>query len=459
MDVENVEQSTLNKLYLIVLGVVGLLSLGTVALCHWTAGCCADLIPEAAALLLLIVAELYFLVKRSRSGSQRDPEEHFKRRDLEEICRFFALAILIGFYVVLRLGWTDPTNRYRLILVIAVWALAFLSLGGLLGFIFGIPRSLVGSAADRQAEASRLGSGDTKRNYQTNTNFERVSDWLTQIIIGGTVTQLALMPQYLSDLGEYFSRAIFPSGFVDLVSLKASPWNLIGAGSTVYFTITGFLGSYLLTRLYLTAALERADGSKSSKVAQLSKITHSELAALEAAPLSFDCEQIEFDPIARSAAKNIVTVALEQLSHWRDLRAWAKAQFVEGNPKASIEGYIRALELNPSDAETHLGYGYALRKTKAFHYQVVLAQLELARASIMLATPHTLRTTIYTSLIYWNLYDESPRSFLTALRNACEYRKFAEIHPELASVNEPSILFNVACAYGQAYTWLEQSTK
>jgi hypothetical protein len=55
-------------------------------------------------------------------------------------------------------------------------ALAALVSGGLLGFLFGIPRS-----QHNNPSAGR---------YAVNTNLEQVSDWLTKILIGAVLIQL-----------------------------------------------------------------------------------------------------------------------------------------------------------------------------------------------------------------------------------------------------------------------------
>jgi len=76
-----------------------------------------------------------------------------------------------------------------LLLLIAITALLA---GGLLGFLFGIPK------VNRQ-----YAPGDDyakSRKYFPNTNLEEVSDWLTKIIIGVGLTQLIRIPEYLRNL-------------------------------------------------------------------------------------------------------------------------------------------------------------------------------------------------------------------------------------------------------------------
>ena len=52
-------------------------------------------------------------------------------------------------------------------------------IGGLVGFLFGIPRAVQGSTAPTGAAQ-----------YQANTNLEQVSDWLTKIIVGVSLVEI-----------------------------------------------------------------------------------------------------------------------------------------------------------------------------------------------------------------------------------------------------------------------------
>src|SRR5262245_22146151 len=70
------------------------------------------------------------------------------------------------------------------------------AVGAALGFLFALPRILSKDGSDGgsstgagEAEAPNQSLG--KRLLGTNTNLERVSDWLTTIIIGVGLTQLS----------------------------------------------------------------------------------------------------------------------------------------------------------------------------------------------------------------------------------------------------------------------------
>ena len=156
-------------------------------------------------------------------------------------------------------------NRYRwtrvlpgawsaglLALVIYSWALhswqvlgygaivgaAALILGGLVGFLFGIPRTVAGSTP-----------ADGATSYQGNTNLEQISDWLTKIIVGVGLVQIARGPNALAHLSHSIA-----TGFG---GKPASPG--FGLALVLYFAATGFLYLYLWSRLDLIRELRGLD--------------------------------------------------------------------------------------------------------------------------------------------------------------------------------------------------------
>jgi hypothetical protein len=115
---------------------------------------------------------------------------------------------------------------------------ASLGIGGILGFLFGIPRTLQGTAENR---------ADTE--IQANTNLEQISDWLTKILVGVGLTQLAEVPALVGKLATSVGGA-----------LGGSPYGPIAAiGIILYFLVCGFLFSYLWTRLFLPGAFREAE--------------------------------------------------------------------------------------------------------------------------------------------------------------------------------------------------------
>ena len=111
-------------------------------------------------------------------------------------------------------------------------------IGGLIGFLFGVPRSL--QDGQEQGRKSR---------YSSNTNLEQISDWLTKILVGVGLTQLRDIPAKLSNLcinlGPSFNGGTGGQVFVGTVVL--------------FFLVGGFLYGYLWTRLFLVLFLNETD--------------------------------------------------------------------------------------------------------------------------------------------------------------------------------------------------------
>jgi len=135
-----------------------------------------------------------------------------------------------------------------------LWGLAALSVGAIVGFLFGIPRVL---QADRPSDANGAASvTPTPDGYrvQVNTNLEQISDWLTKIIVGVGLINLGNLGPLLTRASRYVGASFGPE-----------PANEhFACGLLLYFSIMGFALGYLLTRLYLTGAFVAADRAATS---------------------------------------------------------------------------------------------------------------------------------------------------------------------------------------------------
>lgn len=128
-------------------------------------------------------------------------------------------------------------------------AVAFGSVGSLVGFLFGIPRTLQSALPRAKLAADGAGSpsGDADGYQQTvNTNLEQISDWLTKILVGVGLTQLQHIPAKLMGMATYFQSGFGGNASVTLVILLNS-------------MVFGFFAGYLLTRLFLAGAFYGAD--------------------------------------------------------------------------------------------------------------------------------------------------------------------------------------------------------
>jgi hypothetical protein len=131
----------------------------------------------------------------------------------------------------------------------AMIAGAAVMIGGFLGFLFGIPRTLQNEVGDQRAETE----------YRANTNLEQISDWLTKILVGVGLTQLSSVPEGLQGLGIYLQAA-----FGDRPGSGT-----FGLTITLYFLVAGFLFGFLWTRLFLQGAFREVDRELVAAVQQV----------------------------------------------------------------------------------------------------------------------------------------------------------------------------------------------
>ncbi|NQX33289.1 hypothetical protein [Herbiconiux sp. VKM Ac-2851] len=149
-----------------------------------------------------------------------------------------ALAIALGagiaICIALSLSASDFNVGVAFLLVGYMFAAA--AAFSIVGFIFGVPKTKEQSA---QAESGR---------FAASSSLEQISDWLTKIIIGATLVQVATLPGALAALGRYLATGL---------SLPNAP--AVAISVVVYGASVGFLMSYLWARLILRTMVESTE--------------------------------------------------------------------------------------------------------------------------------------------------------------------------------------------------------
>lgn len=158
-------------------------------------------------------------------------------------------VIAIFLYAAFQSGFAAFAATLTISLLLAT---ACVLVGGLVGFLFGIPRSLqqqerVGTEPD--GAESLAGGEDGGTGYRANTNLEQISDWLSKILVGVGLTQLGEIRTGLLAVAEFFGPALGGTP-------TSGPFAVV---VTATFLTCGFLAGYLWTRLYLASAFSRAD--------------------------------------------------------------------------------------------------------------------------------------------------------------------------------------------------------
>jgi tetratricopeptide (TPR) repeat protein len=374
----------------------------------------------------------------TNTRSQSDLSEDFKRTYL-----FFYGFVVIGMLFVLIGQWS------RNPLAALLWAFACLASGGFVGFLFGIPKvaqpsgppapgSTAPAAGNAGVASSAAGpspaAGDGYR-LLVNTNLTDISDWLTKIIVGLTLIQLQKIPDNLSRASLFIAY-----------SLGGTEQKSFAAGILVFFSVGGFLGGYLFTRLFLTGAFYRADQPN---------LTALGAEALRNAVISQESGSQQVSSDAEAAAKQMLSKSLDQLSSPQEIGDWAKAQSIAKNYQAAVEGYNKAISLCPTDVKLRLERAIACSGA-GLPRNLIKEQLLDAYKWLTPQTSPELKANLYKELTYAYLYVDPPEGFMGAIRYAEEYLNDPanrRVGPVFAKIG-----INLAAAYGQKYHWYSLHT-
>jgi CheY-like chemotaxis protein len=189
-------------------------------------------------------------------------------RDFWITACFIVASNLLGFIFIL----LQPSGNR---VTAALWALSCLASGGIVGFLFGIPRVLqddnAPNAEVNENEENKDPANTSKPFYrmQVNTNLEQISDWLTKIIVGVGLIEMRRIPELLNSLSGFLAAGL---------GERSAETQTLAAAIIVYFVVVGFLGGYLITRIYLAQAFSRADwGTQNTVTVGGRKLTITEI--------------------------------------------------------------------------------------------------------------------------------------------------------------------------------------
>lgn len=203
---------------------------------------------------------------------ERTQKELRRRLALRFMSIFASAVVLFGFFLLL------ASHGRGGVAVVGVGGLIFLaaaSVGGTLGFLFAVPRvlaqDLAGASAGSPAGAGERGAEATAdavptfktRLLQSNTNLERISDWLTTMLVGVGLTQLPSIDNGLYRFRRFIeeSVSILPAEGTPAVPGAAAvgpgPGILpaVGPMMLIFGAVIGFLSLYLYTRLVVVSLL------------------------------------------------------------------------------------------------------------------------------------------------------------------------------------------------------------
>ncbi|HVR97577.1 MAG TPA: hypothetical protein VMW27_13245 [Thermoanaerobaculia bacterium] len=160
------------------------------------------------------------------------------RKDADDTAWFRAVIGAMGFGLIsiITYSWTQESWSQVLACALLI-GLAAALVGALLGFVFGVPKTV--------ARGERV-PGDGVSSYEGNTNLEEISDWLTKILVGAGLVELKNIPGALDTFGAQFENK---------ASLGSFGW-VTGPAVAISYCVCGFLLAYLWARIYMIRDLD-----------------------------------------------------------------------------------------------------------------------------------------------------------------------------------------------------------
>ncbi len=168
-------------------------------------------------------------VQQGQGGqaSQDQADRNTRRQWVVVIPGLCGIGVIIALIYITQVGSALRWSAFGTALAVAA---ASTFVGGIVGFLFGIPLT-------NQKDAQNSGES-ANGSLKANTGLEQVSDWLTKIIVGVGLVQLG---HALPALGRLAKSLKDPLG-----GTASSP--AFGLALAIYFAVLGFLFLYLWSR-------------------------------------------------------------------------------------------------------------------------------------------------------------------------------------------------------------------
>lgn len=201
-------------------------------------------------------------------------EERDKRRALYIAGFSGAVAILVALSIMASQssGWTAAVGVCLIIFFAAA------AVGSAFGFLFAVPRLLADRATDaandvtsdvdasarKRDNTSASAKGATPAELSTrllrsNSNLERISDWLTTMLVGVGLSQIGAIGTTLNQFSGFLAAKalVFPAEGSGAATAGVLP--AVGPMILIFGVVVGFLGTYVYTRVVVADLFNRAE--------------------------------------------------------------------------------------------------------------------------------------------------------------------------------------------------------
>ena len=212
-------------------------------------------------------------MQRVNSTKEADNSPFKEESSLLAENSFVIIGILmsLGLAFIILFSINEGRNWGNILSVISLVMLASFAVGAILGFIFGIPRTLQGDG-DTGFNKQDGTKTDNMASVKANTNLEQLSDWLTKIIVGVGLVEFKEIASSIAALSERLSSGIMDSRF---------GFTMVSA-TIIFYLLMGFLICYLWTRIYFEKILKsQIDNDRLNELEQGKNVIEGKLNQLE----------------------------------------------------------------------------------------------------------------------------------------------------------------------------------
>ena len=181
-----------------------------------------------------------------KSAKSRQSASRTKAALIFQLALFVVAALMPSLGICAYAFSASLEDRLRILGMSAVFGSAAVAIGGLIGFLFGIPRSR--TTIESTESGTRTIGGEPTVTLNTslpNTNLEQISDWLTKVLIGITLAQIGKIGSGAADLLDKMSNGL---------GVGSSGAAFVGALVT-YSTAIGSMFGWLATRMWVAWAI------------------------------------------------------------------------------------------------------------------------------------------------------------------------------------------------------------
>ena len=328
----------------------------------------------------------------------------------------------------------ETAGRYlRHIGISLVWAVGIFGGGFLIGFLFGIPRS-VQSPTEPDPKATTDSPKATSNNVvrgtlTANTNLEQISDWLTKILVGVSLVEAKSISAHVLSLARLMARGDCGMGSPSLA-----------LAMLLAFTTIGFMLGYLATRMFLSPVLGLADSFAGGGNLRASAVVATEVGV--SAAVGDVTEAVPPEVAAEARSILLTQQAPASTAPFETRYVHAKSLLLAGQyAKAAFE-YASLVAERPLDAKLRRERLWALFNCGQ-HWSSEIAGLLSALREVRWSTIEKESTLNFLSLSYHYLFADTPQA---AQRVIDLVNEFQAKYPQSVTAG---MYINLACAHGQ----------